>query len=57
MLEASVFAIPHEKFQERPVALVVPREEFKKALTKHELIEYMKERVFCEAKKFFIKLC
>ncbi len=40
--EAAVIAVPHPKWQERPLACVVPKEEFKENLTKEELLEHLR---------------
>ena len=45
VLEAAVIAVPHEKWQERPLACVVPKPEYKDALTAEELIEFLRPQV------------
>jgi fatty-acyl-CoA synthase len=45
VLEAAVIAVPHPRWQERPVACVVPKPEFKDQITKEEIIEYLSSRV------------
>ena len=45
VLEAAVIAIPHKKWQERPLACVVPRPEHAATLTKEELLEFLRPRV------------
>ncbi len=45
VLEAAVIAVPHPVWQERPVACVVPKPEFKDQITKEEIIEYLTPRV------------
>jgi len=45
VLEAGVIAVPHPVWQERPVACVVPKPEFKDQITKEEIIEYLSSRV------------
>lgn len=45
VLEAAVIAMPHKKWQERPLACVVPRPEFAVSITKEEILEYLKSRV------------
>jgi len=44
VLEAAVIAIPHPKWQERPLACVVPKPDFKDNLTKAEIFEHMRSR-------------
>lgn len=44
VLEAAVIAVPHPKWQERPLACVVPKPDFKDALTRQEIFEYLKPR-------------
>ncbi|MFX3627781.1 MAG: long-chain fatty acid--CoA ligase [Ectobacillus sp.] len=41
VLEASVIAVPHEKWQERPVACVVLKEQYKDKIEKGELYEFL----------------
>lgn len=45
VLEASVIAVAHEKWAERPLAIVVPMAEHKETITKEELIEFLRPRV------------
>ncbi|HEY7417124.1 MAG TPA: long-chain fatty acid--CoA ligase [Ktedonobacteraceae bacterium] len=45
VLEAAVIALPHPVWQERPVACVVPKPEFKDQITKEEIREYLSSRV------------
>lgn len=42
--EATVIGIEHPKWQERPLALVVPSLEYKDKITKEELIEFLKPK-------------
>ncbi len=42
--EAAVIAIPHPKWQERPLAFVVARQEYKDNLAKAEIYEHLKTR-------------
>ncbi|MEA2635025.1 MAG: hypothetical protein QOH92_1792 [Chloroflexota bacterium] len=41
VLEAAVIGVPHPKWQERPVAYVVAKPEFKGAVSQAEIIEYL----------------
>ncbi len=43
--EAAVIAVFHPKWQERPLACVVPREEFRDSLTRQEILDYLASRV------------
>ena len=45
VLEAAVIGVPHPKWQERPVAYVVPKPDFKGAVTQEEIVEYLKPLV------------
>ena len=45
VLEAAVIAVPHEKWVERPIACVVPKPEFKRELTKQDVLDYLTPRV------------
>ncbi len=45
VLEAAVVAVPHPRWQERPLACVVPKPDFKDSLTAAELLEYLSSRV------------
>jgi fatty-acyl-CoA synthase len=44
VLEAAVVAIPHERWQERPLACVVPRAEYKGRLTREEILRHLEGR-------------
>ncbi len=44
VLEAAVIAVPHPKWQERPLACVVPKPDFKDNLTKAEIFEHLRSR-------------
>ena len=41
VLEAAVIAVTHPKWQERPLALVVPKPDFKDSLTKEEIYAHL----------------
>ena len=45
VLEAAVIAVPHPVWQERPVACVVPKPEFKGQITSDEIRDYLASRV------------
>ncbi|MSP11554.1 MAG: fatty-acid--CoA ligase [Chloroflexi bacterium] len=45
VLEAAVIAVSHPKWQERPLACVVPKPDFKDHLTGEEILEYLRSRV------------
>jgi len=45
VLEAAVIAVPHPQWQERPLACVVPKPEFKGELSAKEIMEYLTPRV------------
>jgi fatty-acyl-CoA synthase len=45
VLEAAVIAVPHEKWQERPLACVVPKPEFAGQLGAEEILDYLRSRV------------
>ena len=42
VLEAAVIAMPHPKWQERPLACVVPKPDFKDSLTKDEILDHIR---------------
>ena len=42
--EAAVIAVAHPKWQERPLACVVPKPDFKDSLTKQELYDFLRPR-------------
>ena len=44
VLEASVCGIPHPKWEERPLALVILREGYKEKVTKEDIIEHLRKR-------------
>ena len=41
VMEAAVIAVPHERWQERPLACVVPKPEHAGSLTEKEILEYL----------------
>lgn len=41
VFEAAVIAVPHEKWQERPLACVVLKEQYNGEISKEELLEYL----------------
>ncbi len=45
VMEAAVIAVHHSKWQERPLAVVVPVPEHKEEITKEELIEFLRPQV------------
>jgi fatty-acyl-CoA synthase len=45
VMECAVIAISHPKWQERPLAAVAPRPEFRDELSKEEILDFLKERV------------
>ena len=45
VLEAAVIAVPHQQWQERPLACVVPKPEFKDTLTEKEILDHLTSRV------------
>jgi fatty-acyl-CoA synthase len=45
VLEAAVIGIPHEKWQERPCACVVPRPEHRETITEGEIIDFISAKV------------
>jgi len=44
VLEAAVIAVPHPKWQERPLACVVPKPDYKDTLTKAEIYDHLRAR-------------
>jgi len=44
VLEAAVIAVAHPKWQERPLACVVPKPDFKENITKEEVMEHLRSR-------------
>jgi fatty-acyl-CoA synthase len=45
VMEAAVIAIPHPKWQERPVAAVVALPQFRGQITRQEILEFLETRV------------
>jgi fatty-acyl-CoA synthase len=45
VLEAAVISLPDEKWQERPLACVVPQPDVVKTITKEEIQDYLKDKV------------
>jgi fatty-acyl-CoA synthase len=45
VLEACVIGIPHPKWDERPIAFVVPKPDYAGQVTKEEILEYLSPRV------------
>jgi fatty-acyl-CoA synthase len=44
VLEAAVIAVAHPKWQERPLACVVPKPDFKENITKEEILQHLRSR-------------
>ena len=44
VLEAAVIAVAHPKWQERPLACVVPKPDYKDSITKDEILEHLRGR-------------
>jgi fatty-acyl-CoA synthase len=45
VMEAAVIAVTHPKWQERPLALIAPLPQFRDAVTKEEILEYLTGKV------------
>ncbi|HEU5328104.1 MAG TPA: long-chain fatty acid--CoA ligase [Thermomicrobiales bacterium] len=45
VLEATVIGLPHPKWQERPVAFVVPRPEYQGQVTQEEILTFLGDKV------------
>ena len=44
VMEAAVIAVAHPKWQERPLACVVPKPDFKENITKEEIMQHLRAR-------------
>ncbi|MBC7105243.1 MAG: AMP-dependent synthetase, partial [Firmicutes bacterium] len=44
VLEAAVVGLPHPKWEERPLALVVLREGFRDKVTREEIVDFIRPR-------------
>lgn len=44
VMEAAVIAIAHPKWQERPLACVVPKPDYKENITKDEIMQHLRSR-------------
>ena len=45
ILEAAVIAVKHDKWEERPLAVVVPRADLEKQLTEEDVLEFLRDKV------------
>jgi fatty-acyl-CoA synthase len=45
VMEAAVIAVAHPKWQERPLALIAPLPQFRDAVTKEEILEYLDGKI------------
>jgi fatty-acyl-CoA synthase len=45
VMEAAVIAVPHPKWDERPVAAVAPLAQYRDQITKEEILDFLKDRV------------
>ncbi len=45
VMEAAVIAVPHPKWQERPLACVVPHEHCRSSITREEILDFLATRV------------
>ncbi len=45
VMEAAVIAVPHPRWEERPVAAVAPLPQYRDSITKEEILEFLKDRV------------
>jgi fatty-acyl-CoA synthase len=45
VMEAAVIAVPHSKWEERPIAAVVPLPQYRDQITKQEILDFLKDRV------------
>ena len=44
VMEAAVIGVAHPKWQERPLACVVPKPDFKENITKEEIMQHLRAR-------------
>ena len=45
VMEAAVIAVPHPKWEERPIAAVAPLPQYRDQITKQEILDFLKDRV------------
>ncbi len=45
VMEAAVIAVPHPKWQERPLALIAPLPQYRDSITKAEVLEFLEGKV------------
>jgi fatty-acyl-CoA synthase len=45
VMEAAVIAVPHPKWEERPVAAVAPLPQYRDQITKQEILDFLKDKV------------
>jgi fatty-acyl-CoA synthase len=45
VMEAAVIAVPHPKWEERPVAAVAPLPQYRGQITKEEILDFLRDRV------------
>ncbi|RJP24031.1 MAG: fatty-acid--CoA ligase [Candidatus Abyssobacteria bacterium SURF_5] len=45
VLEASVIGVPHEKWDERPLAVVVPKKEAQGTLSEKDILDFLRDKV------------
>ena len=44
-MEAAVIAVPHEKWQERPLAVIAPLPQFRNSLAKEDILHFLNGKV------------